>query len=66
MLEFNGKPSSVTMFSIDFSLPKLGFFGVFISILCGKNHLKFNYLPHFESKSYQINSIKLHSSRSFQ
>jgi hypothetical protein len=42
MLEFNGKPSSVTMFSIDFSLPKVGFFGIFISIFCGKNHLKFN------------------------
>jgi hypothetical protein len=32
----------------------------------GRNHLKNQCLPHSESKSYQINSIKSCSSRSFQ
>jgi hypothetical protein len=41
MLEFNGKPSSVTTFSTEFSFQNL-------------------------SKSYQIDSIKFRSSRSFQ
>ncbi len=31
----------------------------FIWIFSGRNHLKNQYLPHFESKSYQINSIKI-------
>jgi hypothetical protein len=38
----------------------------FIWIFSVKNHLKINNLPHSESKSCQINSIKSCSSRSFQ
>jgi hypothetical protein len=46
-------------------LPKPGFLE-FIWIFSGRNHLKINISPHSESKSYQINSIKSCSSRSFQ
>jgi hypothetical protein len=38
----------------------------FIWIFSGRNHLKNQYLPHSKSKSYQINSIKSCSSKSFQ
>ncbi len=38
----------------------------FIWIFSSRNHLKIKYLPHSESKSYQINSIKSCSSKSFQ
>jgi hypothetical protein len=48
-----------------FFLPKPGSLK-FIWIFSGRNHLKNQYLPHSESKSYQINSIKSCSSRSFQ
>jgi hypothetical protein len=48
-----------------FFLPKPCFLE-FIWIFSGRNHLKDQYLPHFESKSYQINSIESCSSRSFQ
>jgi hypothetical protein len=37
----------------------------FIWIFSGRNHFKINISLHFESKSYQINSIKSCSSRSF-
>jgi hypothetical protein len=51
MLELNGKASSVTTFSTDFSFQNL-VFGEFIWIVSGRNHLKNQYLPHSESKSY--------------
>jgi hypothetical protein len=38
----------------------------FIWIFSGRNHFKIQYLPHSESKSYQISSIKSSWSRSFQ
>jgi len=41
MLELNGKPSSVTASSTDFSFQKPGFLE-FIWIFSGKNHLKIN------------------------
>ncbi len=56
---------SVTTSSTDFFLPKPGSLK-FIWIFSGRNHLKNQYLPHSESKSYQIHSIKSCSSRSFQ
>jgi hypothetical protein len=40
-------------------------FGIYLNFQRQKL-LKNQYLPHFESKSYQINSIKSCSSRSFQ
>jgi hypothetical protein len=49
---------SVTVVSTDF-------FGIFWHF-SGRNYLKIQYLPPSESKSYQINSIKSCSSRSFQ
>jgi hypothetical protein len=48
-----------------FFLPKPGFLE-FIRIFNTRNHLKNQYLPHSKSKSYQINSIKSYSSKSFQ
>ncbi len=55
---------SVTMSSTDFSFQNLVFWE-FIWIFSCRNHFKINiYLPHSESKSYQINSIR--SARSFQ
>ncbi len=45
---------------------KTWFFWEFIWTFSSRNHLKNQYLPHFESKSYQINSIKSGSSSSFQ
>jgi hypothetical protein len=66
MLELNGKPSSVTMFVLNwFSLPKPGFLEFISNFRC-RNPLKNQYLPHFESKFYQINFIKSCSSRCFQ
>jgi hypothetical protein len=65
MLELNGKPSGVTTFSTDFSLQNLVFLE-FIWIFSSRNHFKIKYLSHLESKSYQVNSIKSSSSRSFQ
>ncbi len=53
------------VFSIDFSFTKPDVLE-FIWILRDRNELKIQYLPHFESKSYQINSIKSCASRSFQ
>jgi hypothetical protein len=64
MLELNGKPSSVATFSTNFSFQNLVFWNLF-EFLGAKSFLN-EYLPHFESKSYQINSIKSYSSRSFQ
>ncbi len=55
---------SVTTSSTNFFLPKPGFLE-FIWIFSSKNHFKIN-LPHFESRSYQINSINSCSSRSSQ
>ncbi len=49
---------SVTTSSTDFFLPKPGFFGIYIEIFSSRNHFKNQYLPHSESKSNQINSIK--------
>jgi hypothetical protein len=56
---------SVTTSSTDFSFQNLVFWDLF-EILVGKKSLKNQFLPHSESKSYQINSIKSCSSRSFQ
>ncbi len=56
---------SLTTSSTDFSFQNLFFWNLFW-IFSGRNHSKINYLPHSESKSYQINSIKSCSSRSFQ
>jgi hypothetical protein len=56
MLEFFGKPSSVTTFSTDLSLQNLVFWNLFEFSVA---EIIFNqYFPHFESKSYQTNSIK--------
>jgi len=44
---------------------KTWFFGIYLNFQWQKS-FKNQYLPHSESKSYQINSIKLCSSRSFQ
>jgi hypothetical protein len=54
----NGKPWSVTMFST-------WFFGIYLNFQQQKS-LQNQSLPHSESKSYQINSIKSCSSKSFQ
>jgi hypothetical protein len=64
MLEFNGKPSSVAHSQLIF-LSKTWFFGVYLNFQ-RQTSFKNQYLPHPESKSYQINSIKSCSSRSFQ
>ncbi len=55
---------SVTTSSTDFPF-KTWFFGIHLNFQRRKS-LKIQYLPHSESKSYQINSIKSCSSRSFQ
>ncbi len=44
---------------------KTWFFGIYLNFQWQKS-IKNQYLPHSESKSYQINSIKSCSSRSFQ
>jgi hypothetical protein len=44
---------------------KTWFFGIYLNFLRQKS-LKNQYLPHSKSKSYQINSIKSYTSRSFQ
>jgi hypothetical protein len=44
MLELNGKPSSVTTFSTDFSFQNLVFWNL-LEIFSGRNHLKNQYLP---------------------
>ncbi len=63
MLELSGKPSSLTHHVLNWIfLPKPGFFGNLFVFFRGRNQ----YLPHSESKSYQINSIKSRSSRSSQ
>jgi hypothetical protein len=51
----------VSTSSTDFSFQNLIFWNLFEF-----SALKNQYLPHFESKSYEINSIKSCSSRSFQ
>jgi hypothetical protein len=56
MPELNGKHSSVTMSSTDFSFQKTWFFGAYLNFQQQKS-LKNQYLPNYESKSYQINSI---------
>jgi hypothetical protein len=48
---------SVPTFSTDFSFQNL-VFGIYLNFQQQKS-LKNQYLPHFESKSYQINSINL-------
>jgi hypothetical protein len=55
---------SVTTPSTDFSF-KTWFFGIYLNFQRQKS-LKNQYLPHSESKSYQINPLKPCSSRSFQ
>jgi hypothetical protein len=65
ILELNGKPSSVTTFSTDFSFQNLVFFVVYLNLQQQKS-LKIQYLRHPVSKSYKRNSIKSCSSRSFQ
>jgi hypothetical protein len=56
MLELNGKHSSVPTFSTNFSFQNLFFWNLFefsvVEIVLNQ------YFPHFESKFYQINSIK--------
>jgi hypothetical protein len=64
MLELNGKPSSATSFSTDFSFQNL-VFGIYLNF-SSRNQLKNQYLALWESRSYQINSIKSCSSRAFQ
>jgi hypothetical protein len=46
-------------------LSKTWFLGIYLNFQQHKS-LKNQYIPHFESKSYQINSIRSCSSRSFQ
>jgi hypothetical protein len=65
MLELNGKPSKCYHVLNWVFVPKPGFLE-FIWIFKQQKSLKNQYLPHSESKSYQINSIKSCSSRSFQ
>jgi hypothetical protein len=48
-----------------FPSEKPGFFGIYLNFQQHKS-VKNQHLPHTESKSYQINSIKSCSSRSFQ
>jgi hypothetical protein len=55
---------SVTASSTDFSFQNLVFW-IYLNFQRQKS-LKNQYLPHSESKSYQINSIKSCLSRSFQ
>jgi hypothetical protein len=45
---------------------KTWFFGTYLNFSVAEITSKIKYLPHSESKSYQINSIKSYSSRSFQ
>jgi hypothetical protein len=59
-----GPGPRVTTFPIVFSF-QTWFLGIYLNFQQQKS-LKHQYLPHFESKSYQINSIKSCSSRSFQ
>jgi hypothetical protein len=64
MLQLKGKPSSVTTFSTDFSFQNLVFGNLFE--FSAAEITQNQYLPHSESKSYQINSIKSCSSKSSQ
>ncbi len=64
MLELNGKPSSVTTFSTDFSSQNLVFKNLF-EFSKAEITLK-SISPQSKSKSYQINPIKSYSSRYFQ
>jgi hypothetical protein len=56
---------SVTTSATDFSFQKTWFFGIYLNFQQQKSVLN-QHLPHSGSKSYQINSIKSCSSRSFQ
>jgi hypothetical protein len=60
----NGRPANVTTFSTDFSFQNLVFWNLLD--FQRQKSLKNQCLSHSESKSYQINSIKSCSSRSFQ
>jgi hypothetical protein len=55
---------SITTSSTDFSFQN-PVFGIYLNFQSQKS-LKNQYLPHSESKSYQLNSIQSCSSRSFQ
>jgi hypothetical protein len=55
---------SITTSSNDFSFQNLVFWNLFEFLR--QKSLKNQYLPHSKSKSYQINSIKSYTSRSFQ
>jgi hypothetical protein len=57
---------SVAESSTNFSFQNLIFFGIYLKFQHQKKSLLNQYLPHSESTSYQINSIKPDSSRSFQ
>jgi len=56
MFELNGKPSSVTTFSTNFSFKNLVFGNLFE--FSAAKIVQNQYFPHSESKSYQTNSIK--------
>jgi len=56
---------SVTTSSTDFSFQNLVFWGIYLNFQQQKSH-KNQSLPHSESKSYQIDSLKSCSSGSFQ
>jgi hypothetical protein len=60
-----GPSVNLSTSSTDFSFPKTWFLGIYLNFQRQKS-LQNQYLPHFESKSYQINSIKSCSSRPFQ
>jgi len=62
-LQMDHQYSRAAAFGFAFCLPKPGFLK-FIWIFSSRNHVKNQYLPH--STSYQINSIKSCSTRSFQ
>jgi hypothetical protein len=51
-------PSVVTTSSTDFSFQDLVFFGIYLNFSVAEITLKNQYLPHSESKSYQIKPIK--------
>jgi hypothetical protein len=64
LLELNGRHSNVIASATDFSFQNLIFWNLFeFSVV---EIFQNQYLPHLESKSYQINSTKSCSSRSFQ
>jgi hypothetical protein len=69
MLELNGNFQNLNLQVLPRSQlifpSKTWFFGIYFNFQWQKS-LENQYLPHSESKSYQINSIKSSSSRSFQ